>query len=123
MQDRTSFSINRSDTSVSRSKQLNSAIPASKIAALNSGKFVGMVAGNTNCKIELKANQASIQNDHDAIKKEQVGYNPLPVIRAVNNSKIQRNYLQIKQNVEDLVSAEIDRMLGDPGLVGLVVGK
>ena len=44
MQDRASFSINRLDTSISRSKQLESAIPTSKIAALSSGEFVGMVA-------------------------------------------------------------------------------
>jgi len=36
---------------------------------------------------------------------------------------VQRNYLQIKQDLEDLVSAEIERMMGDPGLVGLVVRK
>jgi len=44
MQDRESLSINSSDTSISLSKQLESAIPASKIAALSSGEFVGMVA-------------------------------------------------------------------------------
>lgn len=44
MQDRASFSINRINTSISRSKQLESAVPASKIAALSQGKLVGMVA-------------------------------------------------------------------------------
>lgn len=44
MQDRQSVSINRTDTSISHSKQLDAAIPASKIAALSSGEFVGMVA-------------------------------------------------------------------------------
>ncbi|GLU57447.1 conjugal transfer protein TraG [Dyadobacter frigoris] len=47
MQDRTSFSINRMDTSVSKSKQLDSAIPASKISALSSGEFVGAYSGKT----------------------------------------------------------------------------
>ncbi|WP_254412074.1 conjugal transfer protein MobC, partial [Dyadobacter diqingensis] len=36
MQDRTSYSINRSDTSISLSKQLDMAVPASKIASLSS---------------------------------------------------------------------------------------
>src|SRR5450432_2950603 len=40
MQDRTSFSINRMDISVSHSKQLDSAIPPSKISSLSSGEFV-----------------------------------------------------------------------------------
>src|SRR5690606_39764116 len=44
MQDRESMSINSGDTSISKSKQLESAVPASKIAALSSGEFVGMVA-------------------------------------------------------------------------------
>jgi len=46
MPDRASFSINRINTSISRSKQLESAVPASKIAALSSGEFVGMVAND-----------------------------------------------------------------------------
>lgn len=36
---------------------------------------------------------------------------------------IQRNYLQIKQDVEDLVIAEIEKMTNDPELKGLVVSK
>lgn len=36
MQDRSSYSINSADTSISRSKQLEAAIPPSKIAALSS---------------------------------------------------------------------------------------
>lgn len=54
MQDRQSVSINRTDTSVSHSKQLDSAIPASKIATLSSGEFVGFVADNPEEKIKLK---------------------------------------------------------------------
>lgn len=43
MQDRHSLSDNRTGTSISRSKQLETAIPGSKISALSSGEFVGMV--------------------------------------------------------------------------------
>ena len=70
MQDRASFSINRMDTSISRSKQLESAIPASKIAALSSGEFVGMVADDPDCKIELKSFHCEIQNNHQSLKLE-----------------------------------------------------
>jgi len=77
MQDRASFSINRMDTSISRSKQLESAIPASKIAALSSGEFVGMVADDPDCKIELKSFHCEIQNNHQSLKLEQEGYKPL----------------------------------------------
>ena len=51
MQDRESLSINRSDTSISRSKQLESAVPPSKISALSSGEFVGRVADDPDNKI------------------------------------------------------------------------
>lgn len=39
MQDSESISINSGDTSISRSKQLESAIPPSKISDLSSGEF------------------------------------------------------------------------------------
>jgi hypothetical protein len=55
MQDRESFSINSNDTSVSKSKQLEMAIPVSSIASLSSGEFVGMVADDPTEKIALKA--------------------------------------------------------------------
>src|SRR5690606_36307736 len=51
MQDRESYSINSGDTSISRSKQLDTAIPPSKISGLSSGAFVGMVADDPDCKI------------------------------------------------------------------------
>jgi hypothetical protein len=52
MQDRASYSINSADTSVSHSTQLESAIPRSKISALSSVEFVGMVADDPTQKIE-----------------------------------------------------------------------
>lgn len=123
MQDRASFSINRNDTSISKSKQLDSAVPASKIAGLSSGEFVGMVADDPQNKIALKAFHAAIINDHARLKKEMDQYEPIPVIREVTASMVQRNYLQIKQDVENLVNAEIERMMNDPSLVGLIVKK
>src|SRR5471030_1316382 len=46
MQERNSVSINSNDTSISKSTQLDYAVPASKISRLSSGTFVGMVADN-----------------------------------------------------------------------------
>lgn len=123
MQDRTSMSINRTDTSISHSKQLDTAIPASKIAALSSGEFVGMVADDPGQKIELKAFHAAILNDHEALKREQDSYKPIPIVREVTPAMIQRNYLQIRQEVEDLVNAEMERIMGDPGTAGAVLKK
>ena len=85
MQDRESLSINSGDTSISRSKQLESAVPPSKISALSSGEFVGMIADDPDCKIELKTFHCEIVNDHQALKKEQENYIDIPVIRKLDN--------------------------------------
>jgi hypothetical protein len=123
LQNRESHSINSADTSISRSKQLESAIPLSKISALSSGEFVGMVADDPDCKIALKAFHCEILNDHKALKKEQDSYKDIPVIRKLDNAMVQRNYLQIKQDVQDIIQAEMERVLSHPGLAHLVIKK
>lgn len=123
MQDRESYSINSNDTSISRSKQLESAIPPSKISGLSSGEFVGMVADDPDCKIELKTFHCEILNNHQALKMEQDNYKAIEVIRQLDNGMIQLNYLQIKQDVQDIIQSEMERMLNDPGLAYLVVKK
>jgi hypothetical protein len=123
MQDRTSLSINRTDTSVSHSKQLDPAIPASKIAALSSGEFVGMIADDPDRKIELKIFHASILNDHEFLKHEQGSYRPIPVVREVTLTMIQQNYLRIRLEVEELVTAEMDRVMGNPSMTHLIMKK
>lgn len=123
MQDRQSYSINSGDTSISRSKQLEAAIPPSKISALSSGEFVGMVADDPDNKIELKAFHCEIINDHQALKREQEGYKDIEVIRKLDEGMVQRNYLQIKQEVQDIIQSEMERLLNDPGLKHLVVRK
>ncbi|MDI5888476.1 conjugal transfer protein MobC [Flavobacterium yafengii] len=123
MQDRESLSINSGDTSISRSKQLESAVPPSKISGLSSGEFVGMVADDPDCKIELKTFHCEIVNDHKALKNEQDDYKDIPVIRKVDNAMVQRNYLQIKQDIKDIIYSEKERLLNDLGLAHLVLKK
>jgi hypothetical protein len=123
MQDWESQSINSADTSISRSKQLESAVPPSKISALSSGEFVGKVADDPDNKIDLKTFHCEILNDHDALKEEQNGYTEIPVIRKLDNAMVQRNYLQIKQDVQDSIQFEMERVLNDPGLSHLVIKK
>lgn len=104
-----SMSINSSDTSVTKSTQLDYAIPASKIATLSSGEFVGVVADNPEQKIKLKMFHCEIQNDHQAIANEEQGYIPIPIVRKVNEEDVQENYWKIKMEVEEL----IDTVLSD----------
>ncbi len=123
MQDRESLSINSGDTSISRSKQLESAVPPSKISSLSSGEFVGMVADDPDCKIELKTFHCEIVNDHDALKKEEANYKDIAVIRKIDATIVQRNYLQVKQDIQEIMQSEIERLLQDPGLAYLVLKK
>ncbi|MCO6148940.1 conjugal transfer protein MobC [Flavobacterium sp. NRK1] len=123
MQDRESLSINSSDTSISRSKQLEAAIPASKIAALSSGEFVGMVADDPLNKIVLKAFHCEILNDHEAIKKEEAGYEEIKPVRKIDSVMVQRNYVQVKQDVQEIIQSEMERLLADPALSYLVIRK
>jgi len=123
MQDRESYSINSGDTSVSRSKQLEAAIPPSKISALSSGEFVGMVADDPDNKIDLKTFHCEIINDHEALRREENQYKEIGVIRRLDNSMIQRNYFQIKQDIQDIIRSEMERLMNDPGLMHLVIKK
>ena len=82
-----------------------------------------MVADDPDCKIDLKTFHCSILNDHEALKKEQERFREMPVIRKLDNGMVQRNYLQIKQDVQDIIQSELERVLSDPGLSHLVIKK
>ncbi|MDM8175936.1 conjugal transfer protein MobC [Olivibacter sp. 47] len=123
MQDRQSLSINSGDTSISKNKQLEYAVPASRIAALSSGEFVGMLSDTPQQRMPLKAFHCEIQNDFDAIEKEEKAYKQIPIIRQVDSAMVMANYYRIRQEVRDIVSTEMNRMLNDPALRHLIVKK
>lgn len=123
MQDRESLSINSSDTSVSRSKQLEYAVPVSKISSLSSGEFVGIVSDSPDCKIQLKTFHSAILNDHEALKKEQESYQQINPVRTISSSMVERNYMQIKDDISEIVNSEMERLLHDPALSHLVIEK
>jgi len=123
MQDRESISINSNDTSVSKSKQLEQAIPASVISSLSSGEFVGIVADNPDQGIDLKAFHCKIINDNKVLEKERENYASIPQFCKIDNAIIQRNYHQIKQDVQDIIDSVMEVVLNDPGKENLVVKK
>ena len=110
MQDRQSVSVNRLDTSISHSKQLDSAIPASKIAALSSGEFVGLVADNPDEKIKLKMFHGEIINDADKLNEEMRRYKDIPVVSNVSQQQVLDNYYQVKMEVRKLIAEEVKRL-------------
>ncbi len=123
MQHRSSLSINSSDTSVNHSLQLDTAIPPSKIASLSSGEFVGMVADEPNDPVELKSFHCKICNDHDSLEKEKNEFTRIPPSRKIDGAIVQRNYIQIKADIQNIVLAEMDRILNSPDLQNIVITK
>ncbi len=111
-----SISINRTDTSVSKSTQLDFAVPQSRIAGLSSGEFVGMVADDPTNKIKLKTFHSEIINNHEELKVEAEHYKDLPVITQVTVQMVNENFRLIKKEVAELIDTEIERILNTPGL-------
>ena len=110
-QQKESVSINSNDTSVSHSTQLDFAIPAAKIASLSSGHFVGMVSDDPTKKIELKVFHNEIQNDHDALKREEDNYKEVPSVRNLEQDEVLMVYQQIKDDIRELVENALDKSI------------
>ena len=124
LQQRQSVSINRQDVSTSINTQLDSLIPASKIANLSQGTFVGAVADNFDERIEQKIFHAEIVVDHTKISAEEKAYQKIPVINDFKDrngndimmQQIQRNYDQIKADAQAVINEEMRRIKNDPEL-------
>ena len=124
LQQRQSVSINRQDVSTSINTQLDSLIPASKIANLSQGTFVGAVADNFGEKIEQKIFHAEIVVDHAAVSAEEKAYRKIPFINEFKDKdgndimmqQIQRNCDKIKSDAQAIINEDMDRIKNDPEL-------
>ena len=123
LQDKESVSINATDTSVSRSKQLEQAVPASVISSLSSGEFVGIIADNPNQEISLKAFHNKVINNHKALAKESEHFQAVPIVRQVNPAIVQKVYQQIKQDIENIIENEMEAILNDPAQAHLIITR
>ncbi|MFP5439039.1 MAG: conjugal transfer protein MobC [Bacteroidia bacterium] len=123
MQKRQSLSINSNDTSVSHSRQLDSALPPSRISTMSSGEFVGIVADEPDCPIELKAFHCKIQNNHQELKAEENAYRDIEPVRKLQPGQVQQNYLQIKQDIQDIITSEMRRLEDEPALHWMIIKK
>ncbi len=116
LQKRQSMTINRNDKSTSISTQLDSLIPASKIANLTQGMFVGAIADNFDERIEQKIFHAEIVVDNERVKRETAKYQQIPVITnfvdkdGVDRMKemIKENYDRIKDETRQIVDDELE---------------
>ena len=128
LQKRQSMTINRNDKSTSISTQMDSLIPPSKISNLTQGMFVGAVSDNFDERIEQKIFHAEIVVDNEKVKRETASYKKLPQIidfRDENGNdrmqeEIQANYNRVKQEVQQIVTDEMERIKNDPDLQHLI---
>ncbi|ANF50345.1 conjugal transfer protein TraG [Chryseobacterium glaciei] len=128
LQKRQSLSINRNDKSTSISTQLDSLIPASKISTLTQGMFVGAVSDNFEERIDQKIFHSEIVVDNEKVTAETKAYQKIPQILSFENENgedtmkatIEANYKQIKQDIVEIISDEMERIKNDPDLQHLI---
>lgn len=128
LQKRQSMTINRNDKSTSISTQMDSLIPPSKISNLTQGMFVGAVSDNFDERIEQKIFHAEIVVDNEKVKRETASYKKLPRIIDFRDGdgndrmqeEIQANYNRVKQEVQQIVTDEMERIKNDPYLQHLI---
>ena len=131
LQKRQSMTINRNDKSTSISTQMDSLIPPSKISNLTQGMFVGAVSDNFDERIEQKIFHAEIMVDNEKVKRETASYKKLPQIIDFRDEdgndrmqeEIQANYNRVKQEVQQIVTDEMERIKNDPTLKHLFENK
>lgn len=70
--------------------------------------------------MELKAFRCEIVNDHHALKIEEGNYKEIPSVRKLDGTMVQRNYMQIKQDIQDIIQSEMERLLNDSALAYMV---
>lgn len=109
------LSIDRNKTSTSLNEKLEVLIPAGKIAALNTGEIVGLVASEPrehfDGKFDTSAIHCRVNLDAQELKKEEAGYRELPVFYdfgGKQNQVLMQNFLKINQEVEQLVKSFIN---------------
>ena len=120
--------INRNDTSTSISTQLDSLIPASKIANLTQGMFVGAVSDNFDERIDQKIFHAQIVVDNAKVAAEAKAYQKIPEVLSftdangndITKEQVDANYRQIKLDVVEIIEREKERISNDPELRHLV---
>ena len=115
----------------STNTQLDNLIPASKIANLSQGMFVGAVADNIDQPIEQKIFHARIDLNTRRITAETAAYVPIPELASFVDENgtdrmdevVKANYIRIKTDVEEIIRREIERISNDDKLKYLLEKK
>jgi len=106
------LSIDRNKTSMSLNEKLEALIPAGKMASLNTGEMVGLIAAdvqeNYTGKFETSAINCRVNLDQKELAREESNYKPLPVFYDFHGKKddvLRHNFLRINKEVDDLITA------------------
>lgn len=99
LQEKKRLSINDNGTSISRSRQLEHAVPVSTIATLSSGEFVGTVADTPEHPIELKAFHSKVRNNHQQLAEEAATFKKMAEIRRLDVEEMEKVYQKIKTDI------------------------
>ncbi|MBS1598398.1 MAG: type IV secretory system conjugative DNA transfer family protein [Bacteroidetes bacterium] len=119
-QSKQSFSVSSNNVSISKSKNLDSAVPASAIGTLSSGEFVGLVADNPGQRILKKIFHAQIGSENFM---HPINRSPIPDVQKIDKEVLTLKYRTIKSDIEFLVESQLQIMVNSPGLISLVVCK
>lgn len=105
------LSIDRNKTSTSLNEKLEVLIPAGKIASLNAGELVGVIAADVQEKytgrFETSAVNCRVNLDLQEIAREEKAFRPLPVYYDFGGKKediLRQNFNRITQEIQDVVS-------------------
>lgn len=104
-----SVSIDRTKTSISLNEKYDPLIPAGKIAGMQTGELVGLLAvdaGKFNGTYKSANIHCRVNLDPREIKSEEKNYRPIPKCYAFKGKKEQvltRNFMRIREEVENII--------------------
>jgi hypothetical protein len=106
-----SLSIDRNKTSTSLQEKLEPLIPAGKMASLNTGEMVGLIAADVQetytGRFETSAINCKVNLPKKELEAEEAGYRDLPVYYDFGGRKeeiLRENFLRINREVEEIVA-------------------
>jgi TraM recognition site of TraD and TraG len=121
LQDKSTYSSNSRDSSVSQTQQLDLALPASKIAGFSSGEFAGIIGDSPAYPLRLKAFHAQMSTDAADEDRDGRDAGPIPAIRSISEESVMDNFTRIKAEVREIVEKRIDYMACTPHLMQFVI--
>lgn len=116
LQERSTVSTNNRGTSTSQSLQLDLALPASKIATLSSGEFVGITADSPSQPMPLKAVHCHVKLGPET----PIGDVSMPV-KKITKEIVDKAFQQIQEETKRLVEDRLDQMRNTPSLARLIL--